>query len=102
MKRYSATPESLIFPNTKGNPDRHFDRIILRIAKRADIPGRIEWHKFRKTFATMVAADLSIEDARLYLGHTHVETTQAYLAADDGTPAQKREKMKSMFKAFGN
>jgi integrase len=102
MKRYNATPESLIFPNDNGKPNRHLDRIIHRIAKRAGIPGRIELHKFRKTFATLVAAKLSIEDARLYLGHSHLETTQDYLAADDGTPAQKKRKIMSMFEGFGN
>jgi integrase len=57
MKRYDAKPSDLIFPNADEKPNRHLIRVIHRIAKRAGIPGRIELHKFRKTFATLVAAN---------------------------------------------
>jgi len=51
--------------------------VIQRLAKAAGIEGRIGLHKFRKTFATMVAKEEGIEAARVLLGHEDVATTHA-------------------------
>jgi integrase len=100
--RFAAKSSSLIFPNGKGRPNNHLIRVIQRLAKEAGIEGRIGLHKFRKTFATMVAKEEGIEAARVLLGHEDVATTQRYLAADEIAPEQDRKTVKKRFEAFGD
>ncbi len=100
--RYSAKSNSLIFRNGKSRPNNHLIRVIQRLAKAAGIEGRIGLHKFRKTFATMVAKEEGIEAARVLLGHEDVATTQRYLAADEIAPEQDRKVVKKRFANFGN
>lgn len=102
MERYGAKSNSLIFPNAKGRPNNHLIRVIQRLAKEAGIEGRIGLHKFRKTFATMVAKEEGIEAARILLGHEDIATTQRYLAADEIAPEQDRKAVKKRFEAFGD
>src|SRR5439155_6320145 len=70
--RYAAKSNSLIFSNKKSKPNSHLIRVIQRLAKEAGIEGRIGLHKFRKTFATMVAKEEGIEAARVLLGHEDI------------------------------
>jgi integrase len=72
------------------------------VAKRAKIEGRIGLHKFRKTFGTIVAKEMGLEQARIWLGHDDVATTQAYLASDEMTTEQSRKATNSMFSGFGD
>jgi len=102
MERYSAKSNSLIFPNAKDKPNNHLIRVIQRLAKEAGIEGRIGLHKFRKTFATMVAKEEGIEAARILLGHEDIATTQRYLAADEIAPEQDRKIVKRRFADFGD
>jgi integrase len=102
MKRYRAQPADLIFPNSVGKPNEHLIRIVQRVAKRAKITGRIGLHKFRKTFGTIVAKELGLEQARIWLGHDDVQTTQSYLASDEMTTEQSRKAVGSMFSNFGD
>jgi integrase len=102
MTRYKAKPADLIFPNSVGRPNEHLIRIVQRVAKRAKIEGRIGLHKFRKTFGTIVAKEKGLEQARIWLGHDDVSTTQAYLASDEMTTEQSRKAVDSMFADFGD
>jgi integrase len=100
--RYQAKSNGLIFPNAKGKPNNHLIRVIQRLAKEAGVEGRIGLHKFRKTFATMVANEEGIEAARVLLGHEDIVTTQRYLAADEIAPEQDRKIVKKRYEAFGD
>jgi len=100
--RYEAKSSSLIFPNKVGKPNNHLIRVIQRLAKEAGVEGRIGMHKFRKTFATMVAREEGIEAARILLGHEDIATTQRYLAADEIAPEQDRKIVKQRFADFGD
>jgi len=100
--RYAAKSNSLIFPSKAGKPNAHLIRVIQRLAKEAGVEGKIGLHKFRKTFATMVAREEGIEQARILLGHDEVETTQRYLAADEAAPEQDKAIVKKRFKDFGD
>jgi integrase len=102
MKRYRAQPADLIFPNSVGKPNEHLIRIVQRVAKRAKITVRIGLHKFRKTFGTIVAKEMGLEQARIWLGHDDVQTTQSYLAPDEMTTEQSRKAVGSMFSNFGD
>jgi integrase len=101
-KRYAAKSNSLIFPTKNGKPNSHLIRVIQRLAKEAGIEGRIGLHKFRKTFATMVAKEEGIEAARILLGHEDIVTTQRYLAADEIAPEQDRKTVNKRFASFGD
>jgi len=101
-ERYNAKPADLIFPSKVGKPNNHLIRVIQRLAKEAGVEGKIGLHKFRKTFATMVAKEDGIESARVLLGHEDVETTQRYLAADEVAPQQSRKAVKKRFAEFGD
>jgi integrase len=100
--RYEAKSSSLIFPNKVGKPNNHLIRVIQRLAKEAGVEGRIGMHKFRKTFATLIAKEEGIEAARVLLGHEDVATTQRYLAADEIAPEQDRRIVKQRFADFGD
>jgi integrase len=76
--------------------------VIQRLAKEAGVEGRIGRHKFRKTFATMVAREEGIEAARVLLGHEDILTTQRYLAADEIAPEQDRKTVRKRFAGFGD
>jgi len=102
MRRYNAKPADLIFPSSAGKPNQHLVRIVQRVAKRAKIEGTIGLHKFRKTFGTLVAKQMGLEQARIWLGHDDVQTTQSYLASDEMTPEQSRKAVGSMFSGFGD
>ncbi len=102
MKRYAANGADLIFPNSLGKPNEHLIRVVQRVAKKAKIDGRIGLHKFRKTFGTIVAKEKGLEQARIWLGHDDVATTQAYLASDEMTSEQSRKAVDSMFSGFGD
>jgi integrase/recombinase XerD len=100
--RYQAKSNGLIFPNANGKPNNHLIRVVQRLAKEAGVEGRIGLHKFRKTFATMVAREEGIEAARVLLGHEDIATTQRYLAADEIAPEQDRKAVKKRYEAFGD
>ena len=100
--RYFAKSSSLIFPNAKGKPNNHLIRVIQRLAKEAGVEGRIGMHKFRKTFATLIALEEGIETARVLLGHEDIVTTQRYLAADEIAPEQDRKRVKKRYEDFGD
>jgi integrase len=100
--RYAAKSNSLIVPSKAGKPNAHLIRVIQRLAKEAGVEGKIGLHKFRKTFATMVAREEGIEQARILLGHEDIETTQRYLAADEAAPEQDKATVRKRFKDFGD
>lgn len=100
--RYEAKSSGLIFPNKIGKPNNHLIRVVQRLAKEAGVEGRIGMHKFRKTFATMVAREEGIEAARVLLGHEDIVTTQRYLAADEIAPEQDRKTVRKRFAGFGD
>jgi len=51
----------------------------------------------------MVANARGIEQARIWLGHEDVETTQAYLAADEWVSAEDSgKKQQAIFEAVGD
>ena len=92
----------LIFPNTEGNPEGHFLRMLKERALAAGLncghctgtlDGKVvsckdgacckHWilHRFRKTFATMHHANgVSARTIQGWLGHESLETTLRYLA----------------------
>jgi len=101
--RKSMHPDGwLIFPNTEGNPEGHFLKLLKKRALAAglncghctgtirgkevsckDAPCCEHWilHRFRKTFATLHHANgVGARTIQGWLGHESLETTLRYLA----------------------
>jgi len=109
----------LIFPNTKGNPEGHFLRMLKERALAAGLncghcTGRRDgkavsckhaaccehWilHRFRKTFATMHHANgVPARTIQMWLGHESLETTLRYLADAELGSEKTRTQVNSSF-----
>ena len=92
----------LIFPTSRGNPDLHLIKIVRRAAKAAKFEGKISLHAFRRTFGTLTAKTYGIEQARIWLGHADIATTQRYLAADEMSTKEYQGKSAKAFAGIGD
>lgn len=84
LKKYCQTlDDTLLFPTQKGKPDKHLNRTLGRIAKRARVKlPKKPMHAFRALYATrLVRAGTDIYTVQRHLGHSDIETTQGYLRA---------------------
>ena len=70
----------------KGRYTTHGIRQLLSaLAKRAGVDN-VHPHRFRRTFATMLASrGMNIQDIQSLMGHTDINTTMIYVALDDAT-----------------
>jgi site-specific recombinase XerD len=105
MKRRKAKNADLIFANTLGKPylNEGLINVIRRLIKRAGLDSKASLHMFRRTFGTLTANARGLEQARIWLGHDDVNTTQSYLAADDDVSVEEsRKKQHEIFAAFGD
>jgi integrase len=104
-ERYKAKNADLIFPNTAGKPylNEGLLNVVRRLIAEAGLEDKAGLHMFRKTFGTLVANARGLEQARIWLGHNDVETTQSYLAADEWTSAEDSQaKQQAIFEAVGD
>ncbi len=101
-KRMRAKDSDLIFPTPRENPNIHLIKIVRRAAKAAKFEGRISLHAFRRTFGTLIAKTYGIEQARIWLGHSDIATTQRYLAADEMTTREYQKKSAKAFAEIGD
>jgi len=105
----------LMFPNTVGNPDKHLLRIIKRVALRAGLncgkclgtyerkrvscsthPVCRKWilHTIRKTWATFQhRSGADVRTIQRDLGHSSLESTLKYLAAEDRRSERRRSQI---------
>ena len=99
LKRLAARRErqrpanTLIFPNTLGQPDMHLIRRLHKIVAKAkekgyEIEGDITLHKFRRTYASMMISHSDLQTVSSLLGHSDIETTSRYLAPDQSKARQ--------------
>lgn len=111
--RHKCHPgNGLVFPNAKGNPDKHLLRVIKRVALRAGLncgkcagtherkrvtcqthPVCRRWilHTMRKTWATFqVRSGTDPVTVKDDLGHSSLVTTLGYLSAEDRRSAVRR------------
>lgn len=96
-ERMKAKDSDLIFPTQTGKPNNHLIKIVRRAAVKVGFEGKVSLHAFRRTFGTTVAKHYNIEQARIWLGHSDIETTQRYLAADELTTEQSKKIASKMF-----
>jgi len=90
--RRQAATSKLIFPNVRNEPDGHFLKKLQRVAKEAGLDCRVFLHKFRVTFAcNHHRSGVPARTIQAWLGHSDLETTLAYLAAEDMQDERIRE-----------
>jgi len=91
----------LVFPNGEGNPDSHLIYRLHAVAKKAglNLKGKRAGHMFRKTAGSRIAKKLGLPAAMEFLGHSDIETTALYLAADKSDLAKNRKTVDQMFAA---
>jgi len=89
----------LVFPNAEGRPDYHLIKRLHAVAEKAglNLKGQRAGHMFRKTAGSRVAKKLGLRAAMDFLGHSDVETTALYLAADDLGSKKSRQAFEEMF-----
>ena len=84
LKQYCPTlDDTLLFPTRKGKPNKHLNRTLERIAKRAGVKlPKKPMHAFRALYATrLVRSGVDIYTVQRHLGHSDIETTLGYLRA---------------------
>ena len=96
-QRLQPKASDLIFPTITGRPNNHLIKVVRRAAKKVGYEGKVSLHAFRRTFGTTVTKHYNIEQARIWLGHSDIETTQRYLAADELTTEQSKKIASKMF-----
>jgi integrase len=89
----------LVFPNGDGRPDSHLIYRLHTVAKKAGInlKGKRAGHMFRKTFGSRIAKKLGLRAAMEALGHSDIETTALYLAADDADSQKSRKSIDELY-----
>ena len=94
--RRSAASNKLIFPNKDSRPDGHFLKKLKRTAKKAKLDCKMFLHKFRVTFACNHHRNgVPARTIQAWLGHSDLETTLDYLAAEDIQDEHIRELVNS-------
>lgn len=85
IKNNPANDEGLIFPTRDGRPmsPNNFRSALRRALKGSEFEGALKPYLMRKTAATEVAHEMSIEEARVLLGHTDRRTTEKFYAEHD-------------------
>jgi integrase len=97
LKRHCAALDgTLLFPSQREEkPDKHLNRTLERIAKRAGVklPSK-PMHAFRALYATrLVREGVDIYTVQRHLGHSDIETTQGYLRAVKRNDPKLREQV---------
>lgn len=101
--RRERYPKSeLIFSNEEGRPEKHLLDRIKEIARKAQLESNATLHKFRRTFGTLYAQRFGVRQAQAALGHSKLETTARYLAADDMSGAETKSAVNQLFASVGD
>lgn len=81
-----ATNSDALLINQKGNRQRGASNLrqLKKLLDRTNIDKNIDLHCLRHTIATqLINSGLSLEKLRLWLGHSHLSSTQNYIHHDD-------------------
>jgi integrase len=98
-----ALDNDLVFPNTEGNPDNHLLRVVQRVAKRANVTGRVDDHKFRSTAITLwLRGGHTVYDVMSWVGHKDTKTILRYAEMLKLRDADTRAKITKPFEQFSS
>jgi len=101
-RRERYPKNELIFTNEEGRPEKHLLDRIKEIAASAKLESNATLHKFRRTFGTLYAQRFGVRQAQAALGHSKLETTARYLAADDMSGTETRSAVNQLFAGVGD
>lgn len=88
-------------PSGRLFPQKDPLQTLLNLVKRAGLPGTWRLHKFRKSYAAIQHQDgVSARTIQQRLGHSHLETTLAYLEAEEPRSQSSRDQVNPAFAAF--
>ncbi len=97
LRRHCAALDgTLLFPSRREEkPDKHLNRTLERIAKRAGVKlPKKPMHAFRALYATrLVREGVDIYTVQRHLEHSDIETTQGYLRAVKRNDPKLREQV---------
>jgi integrase len=99
MARMKAGEDDLVFPNKSGRRSSKLIGMLHAVAKKAglNLKGQRAGHMFRKTAGSRVARREGLPAAMEFLGHSTIETTALYLAADTSDQKKKRQSADEMY-----
>lgn len=81
MKDKEKLPGDLVFPNTHGHANDHLIRVVKKVAKLANVTGRVDDHKFRSTAITRwLRAGHPVPTVMKWVGHIDPATLLRYAA----------------------
>jgi len=92
IERKKLREGDLLFANLEGNVEGHYLRKLQEIVKRANLPGKWELHKLRKTGATLHyggGKGVPLATISQWLGHSSLQMTEIYLDVKSTAPAQE-------------
>jgi integrase len=82
-RRKDHPHDTWMFPSATGMPARKSQMLYMlkAVAKRAGISGRVDLHKFRSTYASLLnkSGNVTVEEISARLGHADAATTRSYL-----------------------
>lgn len=83
-ERRTARPDDVwVFPSATGMPACKSQLLYMlqAVAKRARVGGRVDLHKFRSTYASLLnkSGKVTVEEISGRLGHADIVTTRSYL-----------------------
>lgn len=91
----------LIFFNRNGQPDQNILHVLKRVAKRINLTGRVDDHKFRSTAITRWLRDgNTIPDVMSWVGHAHPTMILRYAAKLNVRKAETLKKASGAFTRF--
>lgn len=107
LATYIDNPDDLLFPTREGTARQthNLNRLIRDFRKeyRTELSAmgvevdRLTSRLFRRAAATTVFNNVSLEAARLLLGHARAETTLGYIKEDDEVPAITAEALEARY-----
>lgn len=101
MKEKKSGAGNFIFQNSQGSADDHLLRIVKRVAKRAQISGRVDDHKFRSTAITRWLRDgHSVPTVMKWVGHVDPATLLRYAAKANLQDPEVHRKATAAFDRF--
>lgn len=101
-ERRTARPsDTWVFPSATGIPARKSQMLYMlkAVAKRAGIGGRVDLHKFRSTYASLLNKNgkVTVEEISGRLGHADAVTTRSYLERMNQNTDRAREQSNETF-----
>ena len=101
-ERRAARPnDTWVFPSATGMPARKSQMLYMlqAVAKRAGVRGRVDLHKFRSTYASLLNKNgkVTVEEISGRLGHADAVTTRSYLERMNQNTDRARQQTNETF-----